>query len=98
MGKHISTGQIRELLDIDRARGGIGPEFQELISRLTSGGVGMKNDDPRAVQAKVLWDKGFGRESGCRSFQDYLATIPEIPPELVDDDPRFPLLVLVDDR
>lgn len=43
----------------------------------TDGGAVLKSDDPRVFQAKVLWDKGFGRELGIDSFDAYLATIPE---------------------
>jgi len=98
MGKFLTTGQIRELIDIDRANGGIRDELQELIVRLTAGGEDAKTDDPRVVQAKVLWNKGFGRELGFDLFQSYLATVPEIPDNLQLDDERFPLLVLVDGR
>lgn len=52
----------------------------------------------RVSQAKILWDKGFGRESGFDSFDAYLATVPEIPEDLRAEDERFPLLVLVDGR
>jgi len=96
---HLTTGQIGQLIEIDKAGQGIRDEVQELIKRLTSGGVGVKSDDPRVVQAKQLWDRAlFGHAQGFNSFKDYLATIPEIPtfPESYAD--RFPLLVLVDAR
>lgn len=95
---HLRNSQIKQLIEIDEAGSGIRAELQELITRLTSGGIGCKTDDPRKVQAKVLWDKGFGRRSGFDSFDAYLASIPEIPefPESYAE--RFPLLVLVDAR
>lgn len=93
---HLTTGQIKQLLEIDHAGPGIRAEVQELITRLTSGGVGVKTNDPRVTQAKRLWDKGFGRELGIDSFEHYLANIPVIPESLLAHDERFPELVLVD--
>jgi hypothetical protein len=58
----------------------------------------VESDDPRLVQAKRLWDKGWGRELGFETFDDYLATIPEIPDFLAADDPELPLLFLADPR
>lgn len=95
---HLTTRQVKQLLEIDSAGPGIRAEVQELISRLTSGGVGPKTDDPRKAQAKRLWDKGWGRELGFDSFDAYLETIPELPEELTAHDERFPELVLVDAR
>jgi len=98
---HFTTKQLKQLLEIDSAGPGIRAEVQELISRLTSGGVGAKTDDPREAQAKKLWDKGFGRELGIESFDAYLATIPGIPEYLTEDETVhvwYPELVLVDAR
>lgn len=95
---HLTTRQVKQLLEIDSAGPGIRAEVQELISRLTSGGIGPKTDDPREVQAKRLWDKGWGRELDFECFETYLATIPEIPEELKEHDERFPELILVDAR
>jgi len=36
-------------------------------------------DPAHLHQVQVLWDKGFGRALGMTSFQEYLATIPEVP-------------------
>lgn len=94
---HLTTKQIKQLVEIDNAGPGIRAEVQELIRRLTSGGVGPQSDDPLITQAKKLWDKGFGRELG-KSFDEYLDSIPDIPSELNAHDKRFPLLVLVDAR
>lgn len=93
---HLTTGQIKQLLEIDSAGEGIRGEVQELIKRLTSGGVGAESDDPFLLQAKRLWDKGFGER--YQSFSEYLGTIPGIPEALKHDDVRFPFLVLVDAR
>jgi hypothetical protein len=95
--------QIAKLREIERARmrrgePGLREELQSLILRLQSGGVGPKSDDPRVVQAKRLWDKGFGKELGFDSFDAYLATIPEVPEVLKVHDELFPELVLVDAR
>jgi len=100
----FTTGMIAELIAIDKTRkGGVGAEVQELINRLTDGGIAKtdktaKTVDIRRKQAKKYWDLGFGRELGIDSFKAYLATIPEIPAPLLDPDERFPLLVLVDPR
>jgi hypothetical protein len=100
----IDLGHIGEIHALDRAlqeRGeenGIHPHIVELISRLTSGGVAGKSDDLRHIQAKRLWDRGFGRELEFDSFDTYLATIPEIPARLLEDDPELPLLSLADPR
>lgn len=99
----FTIDQIGKLREIERARmkhGGFGlrSDLQALIMRLQSGGVGPKSDDPREIQAKRLWDKGFGREQGFDSFDAYLATIPEIPEAYMAPDDRFPELVLVDAR
>lgn len=94
---HLTTNQIKQLVEIDNAGPGIRSEVQELIRRLTSGGVGPQSDDSLITQAKKLWDKGFGRELG-KSFYEYEDSIPDIPPELVAHDERFPHLVLVDTR
>jgi hypothetical protein len=95
---HFSTGQLRELLQIDAAGNGIHDELQALIRRLTSGGVSGKFTDIRKVQAKRFWDLGVGSALNLPSFDAYLATIPEIPAELLADDGAYPLIVLVESR
>ena len=97
----FTVDQIIKLREIEKARvkngePGFRQEIQALITRLTSGGVGIKTDDLREAQAKCLWDKGFGEKFD--SFESFLSTIPEIPEKLKSDDQRFPLLVLVDAR
>ncbi|MFH1078399.1 MAG: hypothetical protein V1745_03945 [Patescibacteria group bacterium] len=108
----FTTGQISQLHEIERARvraglPGLRQDLQDLIRRSAVvadpkpkilGDTHYPEDYIRHDQAKVSWGKGWGKELGFRTFEDYLATIPEVPPELVDDDPRFPLLVLVDAR
>lgn len=106
----FTIDQVGKLREIERARlkrdePGLRSDLQALIMRLQSGGVGPQSDDPRVVQAKRLYDKGFGlREGGFPphgnwpTFDAYLATIPEIPEELKANDKRFPELVLVDTR
>ena len=102
MSNLFSVGHVAQLHEIQSARlkrglPGIAPEVEELIRRLTSGGVGTKSDDPRVQQAKCLWDKGWGRELKFDSFDEYLATIPGIGEEFITDE-RFPHLILVDRR
>lgn len=95
------VGHIAQLHEIQAARlkrgePGIAREVEELIARLTSGGVAGRHSSERERQAKVLWDRGYGREIGIGSFEAYLATIPDAP-----ENPRpdlFDRLVLVDRR
>jgi hypothetical protein len=99
----FTLAHIRKLDEIQRARvksgrSGIGLEVEELIRRLESGGIGKHVDDPRWMQAKTLWDFGFGCAPNLGTFEAYLATIPEIPAGLVAHNPDFPLLTLVDPR
>ncbi|TSC72273.1 MAG: hypothetical protein G01um101438_591, partial [Parcubacteria group bacterium Gr01-1014_38] len=72
--KLFGLKQIKQLEEIQKARlkkGGIGihDEVQELIARLSAGGVGAPDtDDPFLVQSKILWDKGWGRELGVKTL------------------------------
>lgn len=95
---HITTAQVSELLSLDLHGPGLRNELQELIRRVTSGGIAGKSDDVRTAQAKKLWDAGFGTALKIDSFSAYLATIPSVPASLVADNPTFPLLILVDPR
>jgi hypothetical protein len=107
----MTLGQIGQLIEINAACDDFGDDVQELIRRRTAGGVvgakGKKGKrDPRWKQAKRYWDLGIGRALGFASFKDYLggdsaknlAPIPEIPAELLADDPALPYLVLVEPR
>jgi hypothetical protein len=90
--------QIVQLQEVQKARlraegRGIRAEVQELITRLTSGGVGTEDTtDSFLVQSKVLWDKGWGRELGFGKLDAYrrsleqegLSTTPERPPDMPD--------------
>lgn len=103
MSDLFNTGHVAQLHEIQRARlrhgeRGIGPEVEELIMRLTSGGVAGASADLRVIRAKRLFDLGLGRELEMVRFEDYLATIPAIPDELLIEDPDFPHLVLVESR
>ncbi len=104
MSDLFNVGHAAQLHEIQKARlarnePGIGPEVEELIRRLTSGGVaGKVVDDIRLIQAKRFFDRGFGRELGLKDFAAYLATIPTVPETLLADDPNFPLLVLGEPR
>ena len=98
MARHITTGQVKRLLEIDSEGLGIGEEVQELILRVTSGGVAKLADDLRIIQAKRYWDMRVGLVLGRKSFKYYLADIPIIPDALRAGDQRFPYLVLVEPR
>ena len=101
--KEFNNDQILALREIERSRvkkglPGFHDDIQALIARYKDGAKVLKSSDPRLVQAKVLWDKGVGRELGFKTFKTYLATIPQIPASLLADDPNLPLLRLVDPR
>ncbi|MBU1705880.1 hypothetical protein KKG19_04115 [Patescibacteria group bacterium] len=116
MSDLFTVAHIAQLHEIQKARlrrnqPGLGSEVEELIRRLTDGGVaGQKaarkkgarksgqSDDLRVIQAKRFWDKGFGRELGYEKLENYLATIPEVPEHLKADDPDKPMLVLTEPR
>ena len=95
---HLTLGQIKQLIEIDEANkeDDVAGMLQMLISRLTSGGVDAKaQGGTRRVQAKRLYNKGFG---WGQSFEEYLEDIPGLTDELENEDRRFPHLVLVDTR
>ncbi len=103
MSNLFTTAHIAQLHEIQAARlkrnqPGIGPEVEELICRLTDGGVAGTSGDIRELQTKRLWDLGIGKACGLKKFKAYLATIPEISSELAQDNTDFPLLVLVEPR
>ena len=111
MSKHMTVKQVNRLTAIDLAGKGVGQEVQELIRRLESGGVAGSSTskkkavqgkgpdaDLRTQQAKLLWDKRFGKTLGYNMFEAYLETIPE-PPERPTDLPDYlDKLILVDAR
>ena len=103
MGDLFDLGHVAQLHEIQRARlkrgkPGIGREVEELIRRLTSGGVAGESLEPWAFQAKRYFEMGVGREIGITHFEKYLETIPKTPPQLCLPDKDFPLLVLVEPR
>ena len=101
MSNLFTVAHIAQLHEIQSARlkrnqPGIGPEVEELIRRLTDGGVAGNSDDIRRLQARRLWldvSTHFGS-----TFESYLASIPKIPSRLASDDAEFPMLVLVEPR
>lgn len=100
----FTTDQIVRLREIERARlkrgaSGLYEPLKNLIARLESGAADVVvSTDERVRQAKVLWDKGFGRELLFESFDDYLLSIPQIPEALKTKDEHFSELMLVDAR
>lgn len=86
------------ILIYDQYRAPLGRRVQEIIVRLRSDGIGIKTNDRRVLQAKHLWDRGFGRELGFTDFAAYLAGIPRIPKPLRARRRAFPLLCLADPR
>jgi hypothetical protein len=96
----FDVGHVAKLHEIQSARlsagqEGIGPEVEELIRRLEMGGVNQWR-----IQAKRLWDRGFGRDPsvGAKTLKAYLKGIPQIPASLLADDADLSLLSLADPR
>jgi len=106
MSELFGVGHVAQLSEIQNARlrrgmPGIGSHVEDLIARLTSGGVAGRSDDPRIVQAKRLWDLCADGELGAATFDEYLVTIPSIPLCLLGGEGRlaeFPYLVLEEPR
>jgi len=74
------------------------PDLAALVRKAEFESAGIvPSQDPREIQAGILWAKGFGK-GRYFSFEEYLASIPEIPEPLMRRDDRFPLLVLVEPR
>ncbi len=103
MSKEFTTDQMSRLREIEKARvrqgqEGLRAEIQELIDRLSRGPsrLDLKLGMLRKEQAQKLWDHGWDKDT-YESFEQYLATIPQIPQELLPDE-HFKYLVLVDRR
>lgn len=105
MANEFTVDQVGRLREIERARirrggGGLRDELQALINRLSKkkpSRFDLQLEMFRKKQARILWDHGWDRDT-YPVFEDYLATIPSIPPELVPLTTHFPYLVLVDGR
>ena len=96
----FNVGHVAKLHEIQAARlsagqEGIGLEVEEFIRRLEMGGVNQWR-----IQAKRLWDRGFGRDPkvSAKIFKAYLAGIPKIPEGLVGEDSELALFSLADPR
>jgi len=103
MSDLFTVDHVAQLQEIQKARlrrnqPGIGPMVEELIRRLTDGGVAGNTKGIRVAQAKRYWDLGVGREFCFASFSDYLGLIPEVPEPLNCVDAAFPILLLVEPR
>lgn len=101
----LSTGQIRELIDLDgyrfKASGdGIRPQVQNLIRSIAMKGLAGRKA-LRHYQALTIWETGLPRGLGYDSFEKYLASIPVFKPSVPEIDwtrVEFPILILVDGR
>lgn len=92
----VMEEQIKELIAIDALRtakglGGIHVNLSAFIAWLWA----KMGSDPRMIQAKVLFWKGFAKDLGFLSFEEYLATIPQVPdcPESWKNRFKYPVLV-----
>ncbi len=77
---------------------GFAQEIQYLIDTREAGLSIADWSDPRALHARVLWDRGVGEALGISDFQTYLASIPEVPESFRSPNGAFPLLLLIDAR
>lgn len=93
MKLNLSTGQIRELCDLERSRGGIGIQAQNCIDIITNG-ARASNTDLRLRYAIALWHPRYGGKSTSYSFWDYLEDVPPIPVPTEQEKGAFPCLVL----
>jgi EmrB/QacA subfamily drug resistance transporter len=98
----LTTAVIGELIDVEKkqiAQGGPGifREVRYLIDSIADKSF-LTHVDERLLQARVLWDLGWGRLLGFTEFNEYVKTIPAVP--TVDEaiTKEFPYLVLVDAR
>ncbi len=103
MGDMFTIGHVAQLHEIQKARlrrnlPGIGKKVEKLISDLTAGGVASPHSIEIERIARRMWDTGLARHTETSSFEGYLASIPPIPYELIEENEEFPLLVLVDYR
>ena len=69
-----------------------------MSQHLSSSEQALTATDIRLAQAQRYRHLGVDTSLGFTSFEDYLASIPEIPAALLADDPEFSLLVLVETR
>lgn len=99
----LTTDMLSELISVDKhirelGRAGIEKEIQYVVDELETGGSLLSHGNPRIIQARRLWDIGFGKALGYTDFKSYLETIPSAPRETQISPEKFPELVLVDSR
>lgn len=79
MQRFVTTEQIRTILELDRARDGIGDLVQQFLMNIAATEANSNIGDIRIAQARILWNLGWGIELGYTSFEDFLATVPGLP-------------------
>lgn len=99
----ITTGLVAELIQADlsrRAEGklGLGTDVRLLLDAASADEPILQTAGARFVQARVLWDKGFGTSLGFVSFKEYVASIPPVPVAFMQENEAYPYLILVDAR
>lgn len=103
MEQKVDTILLSELLQTELARTGaekpsLAPEIRLILDAASLGQGLSRTMHARLMQARILWDAGFGKALSKETFAAYVAEIPEVPPELLTPDPAFPLLILVEAR
>lgn len=77
---------------------GIYSDIRYAIDVLNSGESLTENGNQKTVQARNLYEAGWGKALGFSDFESYLKTIPPVPDSLQNSSDEFPLLILVDAR
>lgn len=100
--QELDTTLVAELIQHDLAKRsegkeGFGTDVRLLLDAASLGET-LATMNPRLVQARRLWDQGFGKELGMTDFATYCQGIPAVPVALLAADPEFPILLLVDAR
>lgn len=99
----LTPALIAELIHTDEQRkqsgfSGIYSDIRYAIDVLKSGESLIEAGDQKTVQARILFEKGWGKSLGFVDFESYLKTIPPVPETLRMPSEEFPFLVLVDAR
>lgn len=97
----LTPSLIAELIHVEEKRKeqglpGIYADIRYAIDVLSEGKSLAEQADPRTLQARILFEKGWGKELGFSDFETYLKSIPMVPDSLVQSSETFPFLVLVD--
>lgn len=99
----LDTGLIAELIHADlervsRGKESLGASVRALIDASDMNALTLPLAWQRLIQARLLWERGFGNVLSLNDFRTYLEGIPAIPDVLLAEDAAYPYLILVDAR